>query len=158
MNIMVAYYSWQGHTRKVAELLSEKLDAQLVQIEATKESAVPIKALKAFFGMKSNIKPCKTDLSDVDHLILATPVWSSHSTPYMNKYISLLTNTAGKSYSVVAEMGSKGADITIEQIQKKMAKKQMKLVITGITLEEEVDSGEFEDTISKMADYIKENI
>ncbi len=55
-------------------------------------------------------------------------------------------------------MRSKGADITIEQIQKKMAKKQMKLLITGITLEEEVNSGEFEKTVSKMVEYLKENI
>ncbi|MEG3224366.1 MAG: hypothetical protein BME94_02270 [Methanobacteriales archaeon Met13] len=158
MNIMVAYYSWQGHTRQVAEMLAEKLDAQLVVIEAVKESAVPVEALKAFFGMKSDIKPCKTDLKEVDHLVLTTPVWARHSPAYLNKYISLLSNTSGKSYSLVAEMRSKGADITIEQIQKKMAKKQMKLLITGITLEEEVNSGEFEKTVSKMVEYLKENI
>jgi flavodoxin len=155
MKILVACYSWQGHTWKVAKKLAENLDADLMQIESVKEDSMIMKAIKALFNMKSDIKPCKTDLSDVDHLIVATPVWVRHAPPYINKYLSLLTNTNGTSFSVVAEMGSKGADIVIENISKVLHKKGMELIITGITLEEEVENGKYEETVNKMADYLK---
>jgi hypothetical protein len=102
----------------VAEEIASKLDAELVKIESLKDSGMHIKAMKVMFGMKSDIKSFKTDLSDIDHLVVATPVWAGHSTPFMNKYLSLLENCSGKSFSVVAEMGKISAEKTINQIEK----------------------------------------
>jgi flavodoxin len=158
MKILVACYSWQGHTWKVAKTLADNLDAQFEGIVPVKESPMMLKVFKALFNLKSDIRPCKTDMSDVDHLVVATPVWARHSTPYLNKYLSQLTNTSGKSFSVLVEMRSSGADIVIEQISKELQKKDMKLIITGITLEDEVESGKYEETVTKMAEYIKSNI
>jgi flavodoxin len=158
MKILVACYSWQGHTWKVAKKLADNLDAELMQIEAVKEDSMMMKAIKALFNMKSDIKPCQTDLNNVDHLVMATPVWVRHTPPYVNKYLSLLTNTNGKTFSVVVEMGSKGADIVIENISRELHKMGMELIITGITLEEEVESGKYEDTVNKMSDYIKSKL
>ena len=155
MNVIVAYYSWQGHTEKVAEEIASKLDAELVKIEALKDSGMPIKAMKAMFGMKSDIKPCKTDLSDIDHLVVATPVWAGHSTPFMNKYLSLLENCSGKSFSVVAEMGKSGAEKTINQIRNELEKKGMKFVSSAFTLEKDVNEGNFDDKTSKLVETIK---
>lgn len=158
MNIMVAYYSWKGHTQKVAEELANELDAHLEKIEALKESGMASKGMKAYFGLKSDIKPCKTDISQVDYLIVATPVWSGHATPYVNKYLSLLSGCSGKCFSVLTEMGQSGGDKTIAQIRKILEKKGMTFVSSAITIEKEVDSGNYKDTISKLADSIKEYI
>jgi hypothetical protein len=73
-----------------------------------------IKGIKASLVFKSDIKPCKTDLSEIDHLVVATPVWAGHPSPYMNKYLSLLTNTQEKTFSALVEMRASGADKTIE--------------------------------------------
>jgi len=155
MKIMIAYYSWQGHTRKVVEALAEKLDAQTERIEPIKQSGMATKAMKAYFSLKSDIIPCRTDLSSVDHLIVATPVWADHPTPYVMKYISLLTNTNGKTFSILVEMGGRGADKTMKKVRKALEKKGMKFVASAVTVERDVDDDNFESTITDMADSIK---
>jgi flavorubredoxin len=155
LNVMIAYYSWQGHTQKVVKALASKIDAPTERIEAVKESGMAMKAMKAYFGFKSDIKPCKTDLSEIDHLVVATPVWAGHPTPYINKYLSLLTNTEGKTFSLLVEMGGRGAEKTIEKIRDALVKRDMKFISSAVTVEEEVDAGEFDETVSKLAESIK---
>lgn len=133
---MIAYYSWQGHTQKVVEALASKLDAPTERIEAVKESKIIIKGIKASLGFKSDIKPCKTDLSEIDHLVVATPVWAGHPTPYMNKYLSLLTNTQEKTFSALVEMRASGADKTIEKIRDALEKKDMRFIAAVVTVED----------------------
>ena len=155
MNVMIAYFSWQGHTQKVVEALASKIDAPTERIEAVKESSMAVKGMKAYFGFKSDIKPCKTDLSEIDHLVVATPVWARHPTPYINKYLSLLTNTQEKTFSVLVEMKESGAEKTIEKIRDTLGKKGMRFITAAVTVEEEVEAGEFDQTVSKLAESIK---
>jgi len=35
-----------------------------------------MKAIMAILGLKSDIKPCKSDLTEIDHLVVATSVWT----------------------------------------------------------------------------------
>jgi menaquinone-dependent protoporphyrinogen IX oxidase len=155
MNVLIAYYSWQGHTKSVVEGLASKINASTERIEAVKESNIAIKGMKAYFGFKSDIKPCKTDLSEIDHLVVATPVWAGHPTPYINKYLSLLTNTKGKTFSVVVEMRGSGAEKTLEKIRDALEKKDMRFISSAVTVEEEVEAGEFDQTVSKLVESIK---
>ena len=74
MAIRVVYYSWKGHTEKVAAALAGMLDAELIRIEPVRDCGVAGKAMKAVFRMKSPIKPVKTDLTGVDTLVIASPV------------------------------------------------------------------------------------
>jgi len=156
VNILIAYYSWEGHTEKVVEVLASKLNASTERIEPVKESNMGMKAIKAFLGMKSGIKPCKINLSEIDHLVVATPVWTGRPTPYINKYLSLLTNTQDKTFSVLVEMSTRGAENTINKIQNALEKKGMKYITSAVTLEDEVDAGKFDEAVSKLAESIKE--
>ena len=155
MNVMIAYYSWQGHTKKVTESLASKINAPTERIEPVKESNMAMKAIMAITGLKSDIKPCKTDLDEIDHLVVATPVWTGRPTPYINKYLSLLTNTQDKTFSVLVEMGSRGDEKTIEKIRNTMEKKGMRFVSSAVTVEKDVDAGEFDNTVSNLAESIK---
>ena len=47
----------------------------VVWIEPARESGIAGNALKAFFGMRSAIRPVKSDLSGTDTLVIASPVW-----------------------------------------------------------------------------------
>ena len=152
---MIAYYSWQGHTKKVAESLASKINAPTERIEPVKESNMAMKAIMAITGLKSNIKPCISDLAGIDHLVVATPVWAGRPTPYINKYLSLLTNTQHKTFSVIVEMGSRGDEKTIEKIRNVMEKKGMRFISSAVTVEKDVDAGEFDNTISKVAESIE---
>jgi flavodoxin len=46
MRIRIAYFSWLGHTEKVATTLARLLDAELVRIEPLRKSGMPGKLLK----------------------------------------------------------------------------------------------------------------
>lgn len=155
MKILVVYYSMEGHTEKVALGLGSKLNAEIVKIEPAKGSNLAIKGIKAAFGLKSEIKPCQTNLDDIDHLVIATPVWAGHSTPYINKYISIIQNSSGKQFSVIAEMRSSGADKTIAQVRKALEKKSMKFASSISTIESYVDADNFDGSISEFAEAIK---
>lgn len=158
MNILVTYYSMDGHTQKVCEFLAEQLGADLERIEALKESNLAMKGMKAGLNLKSDIKPCRTDMAGVDFLVVATPVWAGHFTPYIHKYLSMLTNCREIPFSVLAEMGKSGGDKAIEQVRKSLEKKGMLFVSSAITIEEEVEADKYTETVSKLADSIKQYI
>jgi len=154
MKAIVAFYSWQGHTGKVAKALATRVGADLVQIEAEKESGMFMKAMGAFLSRSAPIRPCKTDLSGVDFLVLASPVWAGKVPPYVNRYISLLSNTSGKPFSLVAEMGGRGAEKAIAHMRKRLEAKGMQFVSSAFTVESEVDAGSFVPKIEELAKTI----
>ncbi len=101
MNIVLACFSATGKIGKTAESLANKLDAQYVNIEPKIGFLKGIDSMRSFFGLKAGIKPCKTDLSDVDHLVIASSAATSTASSYIMKYISLLTNCEGKKFSIM---------------------------------------------------------
>jgi len=154
MKILVAFYSWQGHTGKVARALATRTGADLVQIEAEKESGMFGKAMGAFLAKSAPIRPVKADLSGVDFFVLASPVWAGKVPPYVNRYIELLGNTSGKPFSLVAEMGKSGGDKAIAHMRKRLEAKGMQFVSSAVTLESEVDLGSFVPKIEELAKTI----
>ena len=154
MKTIVAFYSWKGHTGKVAKALATRVGADLVQIEPEKESGMFGKAMGAVFARSAPIRPCKTDLSGVDFLVLASPVWAGKVPPYVNRYISLLSNTSGKPFSLVAEMGGRGAENAIAHMRKRLEATGMQFVSSAFTLESEVDAGSFVPKIEELAKTI----
>jgi flavodoxin len=154
MKILVAFYTWQGHTGKVAKALATRIGADLVQIDAEKESGMFGKATGAMLGRSAPIRPCKTDLSGIDFFVLASPVWAGKVPPYVNRYIELLSNTSGKPFSLVAEMGKSGADSAIGHMKKRLEAKGMQFVSSASTLESEVDLGSFVPKIEELAKTI----
>jgi flavodoxin len=151
MTIRIAYFSWQGHTQKVATALAERVNAELVRIEQLKEFNIAIGGMKAYLSMKSPIKPCKTDLAGIDALIIATPVWSGKVPPYVNEYLSVVTGGEGKPFHVIAEMGGRGSEGAIAVVRKHLEQKGMRFVSSAATVEQDVDSGAFTATVEKFA-------
>jgi flavodoxin len=154
MKTLVAFYSWQGHTGKVAKALAGRIGADLVQIEPERESGMFMKAISAMLGRLAPIRPCKTDLSGVDFLVIASPVWAQKVPPYVNRYISLLSNTSGKPFSLVAEMRGRGAEKAIAHMRRLLEAKGMQFVSSVSTLESEVDAGSFVPKIEEFAKTI----
>lgn len=155
MTIRVVYYSWKGHTEKVATALAKILDAELVRIEAVSEGGVAGKAMKAFFRMKSPVKPVKTDITGVDTLVIASPVWGGKVPAYVNMYLDSVTGGKGKPFHVIVEMGNRGDQSAIAVVRNALEKKGMKFVSSASTVEKDVDSGLFMGTIEKFAAGIR---
>jgi flavodoxin len=155
VKVLIAYYSWQGHTAKVAQALAGILGADLVRIEPVSESGMLVKAAKAMLGLKSAIRPCRVDLAGVDHLVIASPVWAQKVPPYVNEYLSRLTSGTGKPFSVLVEMRASGAGSATRAIRQALEKKGMRFVASASTREEQVENGTFGDRITALAEAIR---
>jgi len=151
MAIRIAYFSWTGHTKKVATALAERVNAELVRIEPRGSFNIAIGGMKAFLSMRSPIKPCKTELAGIEELIIATPVWSGKVPPFVNEYCSAVTGGEGKPFHVFTEMGGKGAESAIASVRQLLEKKGMRFVSSASTVERDVDSGAFTATVERFA-------
>jgi flavodoxin len=155
MTIQIAYFSWQGHTQKVATALAGLVSAELVRIEPLREFNIAIGGIKAWLAMKSPIKPCKTDLAGIDELIIASPVWSGKVPPYVNQYLSSVTGGEGKPFHVIVEMGGRGSEGAIAAVKNPLEKKGMRFVSSAATVERDVDSGAYTATVKTFATGIQ---
>jgi flavodoxin len=157
MAIRIAYFSWRGHTQKVATVLAERVNAELVRIEPLKEHNIAIGGMKAFLAKQAPIRPCKTDLAGIDTLIIATPIWSGKVPPYVNEYLSAVTGGEGKPFHVITEMGGRGSEGAIAAVKNQLEKKGMHFVSSAATVERDVDSGAFTATVETFAAGILKN-
>jgi menaquinone-dependent protoporphyrinogen IX oxidase len=98
MKIIIACYSWKGHTRTVAKKLAKKLNAAYFDIEPRGDTRPVSGGIKALFGLKSAIRSPMADMNNFDHLVIATPVWSHNLPPYTRQYLSELKNCEGKQF------------------------------------------------------------
>ncbi|MGA7797830.1 MAG: NAD(P)H-dependent oxidoreductase [Methanoregula sp.] len=151
----VVYYSWKGHTEKVATALAKLLGAELVRIEPDRECRIGREAMKAFLGMKSPIRPTKNDLSGIDALIIASPVWAGKVPPYVNAYLDSVRGGTGKPFHVIVEMGGRGDQSAIARVRKALERKGMKFVSSASTIEKDVESGAFAGTLEQFAAGIR---
>jgi flavodoxin len=151
MTIRIAYFSYKGHTEKVATALARLLDAELVRIEPLNEFNIAIGGMKAFMAMKAPVKPGKTSLSGIDELIIATPVWSGKVPPFVSEYLAEVTGGEGKPFHVLAEMGGRGSESAIAIVRNHLEKKGMRFVSSAATIERDVESGAFMKTVEAFA-------
>jgi len=139
----------------VALHLVKVLGADTVKIEPLRECGMAGKALRALFGLCSGIRPVKTDLTGVDTLVIATPVWAGKVPPYVNRYLELLTGGAGKPFHVIVEMAGSGDQSAIRAVRKRLEGKGLTFASSATTLEKDVDAGTFTGTVESFAAGIR---
>ncbi len=113
MKTAVVYYSLQGNIRYVAEKVSAKLGADLIELIPVK--AYPDKGMKKFiwggsavtFKKKPELEPYSFNADDYDLVILGTPVWASGFTPPLRTFLED-NDLTGKKIAVIAS--SAGGD------------------------------------------------
>ena len=158
MKILIVYYSWKGHTETVARALGQKTGGTVVRIEPVIDPGTHIgrMGMKAAFGMKEAIKPVQTDISEIDHLVIATPVWSHNMPPFMRQYLSALSGCSGKKFSVLVEMGGSGGEKVVKKVRKVLEGNGMTFAASAITIEKDVDAGNFSIALDDLAQKINE--
>ena len=155
MKIVIACYSWKGHTWTVAHDLAKKLDASFFEIVPLSGTRPLVGGITALFGLKSTIKPANVDMKTIDLLVIATPVWSHNLPPYTRQYLSELKNCEGKKFSVLVEMGGSGADGVIEKVKKILEDKEMEFVASAVTVEKDVDAKQCDPILAVFAEKIQ---
>ena len=92
MKTIIVYYSLEGSTRKVAERLSEDLNADLLEL-------VPVKPVKnnglkfmqgggqVMFKKCPKLQAYNFNVADYDRVILGTPIWAGCFTPAIRTFL-----------------------------------------------------------------------
>lgn len=155
MTILIVYFSWKGHTEKGATTLASLLKAEIIRIVPARPIRIIIEGVKAGLSMKSPVQPITTDMSGVDTLIIASPVWAGKIPPYVNEYLDRIENGSGKSFYVLVEMGGRGAENAIAAVRRRLENKGMVFLSSAVTIEKDVESGEFKKTIESFASTIQ---
>ena len=96
----------------------------------------------------------KEDLSDIDVLVIASPVWAGKVPPYVNEYINRLLMCEGKRCYVLVEMGGSGAEKAIRHLKGRLENKGMNLAGSTWTIEKDVDADTVYDHLISFAGTI----
>lgn len=94
MKTAVVYFSLEGNTKLVAEKISEKLGASLIELKCAK--AYPTGKVSKFvwggksatFGEKPALLPYNFNADDYDAVIIGAPVWASKYAPPLKTFLS----------------------------------------------------------------------
>ncbi|MBN2879493.1 MAG: NAD(P)H-dependent oxidoreductase [Clostridia bacterium] len=114
----IVYYSKNGNTEILAELIAEKLGAKLIKLEETKKRRGIIGFIKS--GYQAVNKKCSEligtpweEIKECDEIYLCTPVWAGSSTPAMNTFMEK-ADLKGKTVNIATVM----ADTKLEGAQR----------------------------------------
>ncbi len=94
MKTLIVYFSREGHTRKVAMALAERLNAETAEITESKKRNGVLGFIKSGRESLTNvipeIEPIPTDISEYELVVVAAPIWAGNlSTParaFLMKY------------------------------------------------------------------------
>ncbi len=141
MKNLVLYYSLNGNTDFVAKKLAEKLEADVITIEPTKDypkgfAKYIVGGFQALFRIKVDISPIEVDLDEYDQVVIGSPVWASTMTPPLR---SFLKDNQIEDKNVVMFCTYEGqAGKVFDHIEKSIGKNNI------------VDRLEFKDPLKKM--------
>jgi len=117
--VLVIYYSRTGNTRKVAERLEQRFNADIERIIDQKKRIGPIAFVAAgkdaLAGNLTEIAPLKVNPLDYDLILVGTPSWYSNMTPAVR---TLLTqyDLSDKQVGVFATAHLTGVETTVKKV------------------------------------------
>ncbi|MEX1375966.1 MAG: hypothetical protein AB1Z23_00695 [Eubacteriales bacterium] len=89
----IVYYSKNGNTEILAELIEEKYNGRLIKLEEKTKRRGLIGFLKSGYQASSGkqsklINTPWEDIKDCSELYLCTPIWAGKTTPAMNTFLA----------------------------------------------------------------------
>lgn len=94
MKALILYYSYSGNTRRIAQMIKDKLNCDWAEIETLKEysknynDVVEEGKREIDRGFMPEIKDINTDIKDYDTIILGSPVWWYTFAPAMKTFLN----------------------------------------------------------------------
>lgn len=124
MKKLVVYYSLEGNTKFVAEIVARALDADILELKPKKEISAR-GFLRYFWGGKQvfmkekpELFPLSKDPSGYDIIIIGTPVWSFTYSPPIRTFL-LNANLSGKKVAIFCTH-SGGMKKTLDNMRKEL--------------------------------------
>ena len=122
MKTLVIYYSYSGHTKKVAEELAKNESAEIFQIiEAKRPGIFKTFAVGTFAARRGKawpIQPLGVDLNAYDRLFLLAPIWASFPAPYIYNVLENLPEGKVVCVILISSSGNSGCKERLESMIK----------------------------------------
>jgi len=119
MKKLIVYYSRTGTTKKVAEILSVKMQADLVEVIDMQDrsglSGYVRSGYEAVMKKSVPIKPLGRDLSSYDLIIVGTPVWAGTMSTPIRTFLQENRDSI-KRVAFFCTMGGSGDQTTFSQM------------------------------------------
>jgi flavodoxin len=95
MKSLVVYYSFEGNTRKVANLIANYLNSDIIELKLLKDILSKNSFMKYAWGGKQVVMKEKPPIEDIninfndyDLIIIGTPIWAFSFTPAIRTFFS----------------------------------------------------------------------
>ena len=171
--VLIAYYSFEGHTEKIAEEIASRIrqsggEADLLRIRVKKEpphagmGKFMVGGWMALTQKDPGILNEEIDLDSYDRIFLGMPVWAGNAPGAIAAFIRK-THPQGKDFYLFAVSGSgddkKTLSKTINNLQGNHVIKTISLQQGGLTdvLDAFVDAPVSQDLLADVQKYIDEN-
>ncbi|MCG8431382.1 MAG: hypothetical protein MJA29_09450 [Candidatus Omnitrophica bacterium] len=116
---LVVYYSRDGHTKKAADALAEKMDADTERLIDRKKRTGPIGTAAAgkdaVRGKMTVLDPLTHDPADYDIILIGTPSWFGNPTPAARTFVYNYDLT-GKVVGVFSTAHLTGVEAALEKL------------------------------------------
>ena len=110
MKSLVVYYSLDGQTRRIADIIAKETGADIHELKPVRDTAKSgfskffLGGMHASFGSKTALREPLPALDSYDRVFIGTPVWASLPTPAVNTFLAE-SNLAGKKVLLFACSG-----------------------------------------------------
>jgi flavodoxin len=149
---LIVYFSRTGYTRKVADKLAGRCNAEIESIEDTgSRSGMRGYLRSAYEALRKRhieIQPVPADPAEYDLVILGTPVWAGHVCSPMRAYISA-QRARFPQLAFFCTQGGSGADKVFREMAELCARQPIATVALN---DSEIDAG---DSGHKLDDLIR---
>ena len=152
MKILIAFHSHMGHSRKVAEILKEKLGADMVEIKPVKpykdKPQYMIMGYQAMMKAKPPIETINVVTTDYDLVIIGSPTWNWRPTPPIRTFFS---SYPVKKAALWVTAGGDG----IKAMRRFRADVEKKTEVISTFIAQDPKKDTLEEEISKWAEKLK---
>ncbi len=154
MKRLVVYYTLSGNTEIAANIIAEKLGADILKLETVKSMPKSFAAQIIVGGgqvaMKHipKLKPLNLDINDYDEIILGSPIWNSKGVPAISAFLKDV-NAARKVTSLFFLSGGGEIQKGLDAITKKLPN----LKNTVSLLDKKHENSNLNDT--KIEDFVE---
>lgn len=155
MKTLLVFFSRTNATKKAAEALAQKLNADLEEIKSVKNYSGPIGYIKAgreaMKKIAAKIEPAAKNPAGYDLVIIGTPIWFFTVSSPVRAYLEQNKNSLKKTafFCVMGGSGDKNAFAEMEKLSGRPA------IATLTLLTKEVISGQTEEKINGFIARIK---
>ncbi len=145
--ILVAYYSWTGHTRQIAEAIAGELGADVEEImEVRPRSGWFAFLYSAWEVLREHVVPIKVPLKDpfaYDLVVIGTPVWAGRMASPVRAYVTQERHKFSRIALFCTEGGANG-EKALAQISQLCGKEP---AATLVVTERDLSSGAYSQKV-----------